>query len=205
VAEEPSDRFDPAGADPDPLDRFRRWWEAARAVAPDAADAVALATAAPDGRPSARMVLLRGFDDRGFVFFTNYRSPKARDLAANPVAALVFHWPELRRQVRVVGPAERLSGEESERYFQLRPAGHRLAAWASPQSEVIEGRRVLEERYAEVEARFPGEAIPLPPFWGGFLVRPEVVEFWQGRENRLHDRVRYTRREGGWTVERLAP
>ncbi|HXF56533.1 MAG TPA: pyridoxamine 5'-phosphate oxidase [Actinomycetota bacterium] len=202
---EPAERFDPEGADPDPLERFRRWWEEARRVAPDSADAMALATADARARPSARMVILRGFDERGFVFFTNYESPKAADLAANPRAALVWYWPQLRRQVRVTGRVERLPREESEAYFRTRPVGHRLAAWASPQSRVIPSRDALERAYEEARARFPGEDVLLPPFWGGYRVVPEVVEFWQGRENRLHDRVRYRRRDCGWVVERLAP
>ncbi len=205
-AERP-ETFDPEGADPDPLARFRRWWNRAREAAdsPDVADSMTLATATPDGRPSARMVILRGFDARGFVFFTNYESPKARDLAENPRAALVFNWPELRRQVRVTGPAERIPREESESYFAERPPGHRLAAWASPQSEAVADRAAIQRMFEEASARFPEDDAPLPPFWGGFRVVPEAIEFWQGRENRLHDRVRYTRDGDRWMIERLAP
>jgi pyridoxamine 5'-phosphate oxidase len=166
---------------------------------------MAVATATPDGRPSVRMLILRGFDERGFVFFTHYESQKAEDLAANPVAALVVYWPELHRQVRVTGPVERLSREESEGYFGARPPGHRLGAWASPQSRVIEGRDVLDRAFQEARARFPGDDIPLPPFWGGLRIAPDTVEFWQGRDDRLHDRVRYIRRDDGWLIERLGP
>lgn len=206
-ADEPPESFDARGADADPIARFRRWWDRARAVAasPDAADSMALATAGADGRPSARMVILRRLDDRGFVFFTNYESPKAREMAENPRAALVLYWEPLHRQVRVEGAVERLSREESEAYFRLRPTGHRLAAWASPQSRALPSRGDLERRFEEARRRFPGDDVPLPPFWGGFRLVPEVLEFWQGRENRLHDRVRYTRRGDGWRIERLAP
>jgi pyridoxamine 5'-phosphate oxidase len=197
--------FDPAGAEPDPIERFRRWAEEARAAGSAMADITILATASPDGTPSARAVILRGLDDRGFVFFTNYESPKAKDLRVNPMGALVFVWAEVHRQVRVSGPVERVSGEEAEAYFQTRPSGHRLGAWASPQSRVIEGRDFLERALAEVRARFPGDEIPLPPFWGGFRLIPQIVEFWEGRENRLHDRVRYRREAERWVAERLAP
>lgn len=206
VPPDPPESFDPSGADPDPLQRFQRWWDQARAVAssPDVADSMVLATADREGRPSARMVILRGFDRRGLVFFTNYESPKARDLIENPRAAVVLYWPEANRQVHVTGTTRMLPREESEAYFQKRPPGHRLAAWASPQSEVIPGREVLERRFEEARARFSRD-VPLPPFWGGFRVEPQVIEFWQGRENRLHDRVRYTRRDDRWVIERLAP
>jgi pyridoxamine 5'-phosphate oxidase len=201
---EPPERFDRAGAEPDPFKRFERWWAGARAASPFA-DAMVVASASPAAVPSARTVLLRAFDRRGFVFFTNYESPKATELAANPQAALVLHWPELHRQVRATGTVTRVSREESEAYFATRPAGHRLAAWSSPQSSVISGREVLEEAWAQARARFPGEDVPLPLFWGGLRVAPETFEFWQGRDNRLHDRVRYLRRDNDWLVERLAP
>jgi pyridoxamine 5'-phosphate oxidase len=206
VTLDPAESFDPSGAEPDPLARFQRWWDQARATAssPDVADCMFLATSDREGRPSGRMVIIRGFDAEGFVFFTNYDSPKARDLIANPRAALVFYWAEAHRQVRVAGATRMLSGEESDAYFRLRPAGHRLAAWASPQSEVIAGRKALDRRFEEARDRFPDD-VPRPSFWGGFRVEPEVIEFWQGREDRLHDRVRYTRRDGGWVTERLAP
>jgi pyridoxamine 5'-phosphate oxidase len=165
-----------------------------------------LATATPDGVPSARLVLLKGFDARGFTFFTDYRSQKGRELDANPRAALAFFWGELERQVRITGTVTKLSREESEEYYRTRPRGSRLGAWTSHQSAVLPSREALEQRLHEVAARFPGEEVPLPPHWGGYLVRPETVEFWQGRPDRLHDRIRYTRRSGdGWTIERLSP
>ena len=192
--------------DPDPVVQFGRWLGDAQAAGLVEPTATALATATADGRPSARMVLLRGVDQRGFVFYTNYESRKAAELAANPRAALVFWWGELQRQVRVEGRVERTSPEESAAYFATRPLGSRLSAWASPQSQVIAGRAVLERRVAELAAAYPGGDVPLPPFWGGYRLVHEVVELWHGRPNRLHDRLRYTRAEGGgWRIERLAP
>jgi pyridoxamine 5'-phosphate oxidase len=164
-----------------------------------------LATATPDGRPSARMVLLRGFDERGFVFFSNYESRKGAELAANPRASLVFWWGELERQVRIEGPVERTSRSESEAYFHSRPPGSQLSAAASPQSQVIDGRAVLEERVARLATSHRDGPVPLPEFWGGYRVVHEVVEFWQGRPNRLHDRLRYRRVGDRWRIERLAP
>ena len=184
--------------DPDPIRQFRIWHGEAGAP-PE----VALATASADGAPSARMVLLKGVDDRGFSFFTNYGSPKARDLAANPRAALLFHW-QPGRQVRVRGPVAPVGDEESDAYWVTRPRGSQLGAWASRQSEVIAGRAQLEQRLAEVTARFPGD-VPRPPFWGGYRVVHEVVEFWHHRDDRLHDRLRYRRVEDGWVLERLSP
>jgi pyridoxamine 5'-phosphate oxidase len=194
-----------ADVDPDPVVQFGRWFDDANAADLVEPSAMTLATAGADGVPSARMVLLRGVDQRGFVFYTNYESRKAAELAANPRAALVFWWGALQRQVRVEGPVERTSQEESEAYFRTRPLGSRLSAWASPQSRVIPGRAVLDERVAELAARHPDGDVPLPPFWGGYRLVPEVVELWQGRPNRLHDRLRYTRTPGGWRIERLAP
>ena len=184
--------------DPDPIRQFTAWH--AEAGAPPE---VALATATADGSPSARMVLLKGVDDRGFSFFTNYGSAKARDLADNPRAALLFHW-QPGRQVRVRGPVGRVGDEESDAYWATRPRGSQLGAWASRQSEVIASREELERRLAEVAARFPGD-VPRPPFWGGYRVVPEVVEFWHHRDDRLHDRLRYRRGEEGWVIERLSP
>ncbi len=196
-----------ASVDPDPIVQFRRWFDEAEAAGLPEPNAMTLATATADGRPSARVVLLKGVDARGFAFYTNYASRKGRELAANPRAALVFHWAELERQVRVEGRVERLSEQESAAYFRSRPLGARLGAWVSPQSEVIAGREVLETRLAELAARFADGDVPLPPWWGGFRLVPELVELWQGRPDRLHDRLRYRRggSGGGWRLERLAP
>jgi pyridoxamine 5'-phosphate oxidase len=169
------------------------------------ATAMTLATADQDGCPSARTVLLKDFDERGFVFYTNYDSPKARALAGNPRAALVFHWPDRERQVCVSGPVARLSDEESDAYFLTRPRESQLGAWASPQSRVIASREELDRRVAECERRFADREVPRPPYWGGFRLAPEVVEFWQGRPSRLHDRFRYRKAAGTWVIERLAP
>jgi pyridoxamine 5'-phosphate oxidase len=195
-----------ADVDPDPMVQFGRWFDDAEAADLVEPSAMTLATATAEGVPSARMVLLRGVDQRGFVFYTNYESRKAAELAANPRAALVFWWGELQRQIRVEGPVERTSQQESAAYFRTRPLGSRLSAWASPQSRVIPGRAVLDQRVAELAAGHPDGDIPLPPFWGGYRLVPEVVELWQGRPNRLHDRLRYTRSaDGRWQIKRLAP
>jgi pyridoxamine 5'-phosphate oxidase len=191
---------------PDPLVQFGRWLQDASAAAIELPEAMTLATAAADGRPSARTVLLKGVDERGFLFFTNYESRKGLELAENPFGALVFHWPQdPRRQVTAAGPVERLPEEESAAYFRTRPLGSRLGAWASRQTQPIPGREALEQAFAEAEQRF-GADPPLPPWWGGYVLVPERVEFWQNRPNRLHDRLRYTRDDrAGWTLERLAP
>ena len=192
--------------DPDPIKQFSNWFTAAIEAGIRDVNAMSLATATPDGRPSVRIVLLKGFDQDGFVFFTNYESQKGRQLESNSYAALAFYWIELDRQIRISGPAEKTSREESERYFHSRPPASQLGAWVSRQSEVIDGRRVLDARMAKMTERFAGKAISLPPHWGGYRVKPGTMEFWQGRANRLHDRFRYTRRpDGSWLIDRLAP
>lgn len=199
--------LDERAVDADPIRQFAVWFDDAVAAHLLEPNAMALATATPDGRPSVRMVLLKGFDATGFVFYSNYESRKGRELAANPRAALDLFWVELERQVRIEGPVERLAPEQSDAYFHSRPRGSQLGAAASHQSAVLPGREPLERRLAELEAEYAGtEAIPRPEYWGGYRVVPEVMEFWQGRPNRLHDRLRYTRRVGdGWTIERLSP
>lgn len=195
----------PEDLDPDPFTLFARWYALAQERACHDPSAMALATATPDGRPSVRMVLLKGFDARGFVFYTNYESRKGRELARNPFAALVFYWPDLRRQVRASGRVVRVSDTESDAYFATRPLGSRLSAVVSPQSAVIGSREELERRAAELVAAAPAGP-PRPPYWGGLRLVPEEFEFWQSRPDRLHDRFRYTLRpEGGWRIERLAP
>ena len=193
-------------ADPDPIGQFRRWFDEAFAAGLHEPNAMTLATATTDGRPSARVVLLKGLDERGFVFYTSYEGRKSRELETNPYAALVFYWGELERQVRIEGRVSYVSEEESDAYFAGRPRGSQLGAWVSEQSRPIEDRDALEERLRELEAEYEGRKVPRPPFWGGYRVEPEVIEFWQGRENRLHDRLIYRRSEsGGWRRERLQP
>ncbi|TML69053.1 MAG: pyridoxamine 5'-phosphate oxidase [Actinobacteria bacterium] len=188
----------------DPLVQFRAWFAEAEAACP-CAGAMTLATVGSDGSPSARIVLLRALDERGFVFFSNRASRKGRELTTNPRAALVFHWWELGRQVRVEGLVEEVEQADSDAYWRARPRPSRIAAWASPQSRPIASRRVLDDLYAEAEAQFGDGDVPLPPFWGGYRVLPETVELWLHRDNRLHDRLRYTRDDVGWRGERLAP
>jgi pyridoxamine 5'-phosphate oxidase len=188
----------------DPVVQFRAWFDEAVADGVREPDAMTLATASVAGLPSARTVSLRGFDERGFAFYTNYRSPKAHDLDENPRAAIVFHWREVERQVRATGTVTRLSREESLAYWRNRPLGSRLSALVSPQSEVVGDRAELETAYEEAAARF-GDDPPLPELWGGYVVTPVVIELWEGRPNRLHDRVRYRRVDDGWVRERLAP
>jgi pyridoxamine 5'-phosphate oxidase len=215
--------------DADPIAQFKRWFDQATAqraggglrkflirlyktlllvtgAEPMDMNAATLATADAGGQPSARVVLLKGVDERGFVFFTNYESRKGRELEANPSAALVFYWSDLERQVCVAGTVEKLSRQESEAYFRTRPRGSRLAAWASRQSEIIENRAVLEKRWLEAQDQYPGADVPTPPYWGGYVLSPTRIEFWQGRANRLHDRFRYTKQpDQSWRVNRLSP
>jgi len=189
----------------DPFATFRRWYSDAEESGLLMPESMALATATPDGAPSVRMVLLKGLDERGFRFFTNYESRKSEELEANPRAALCFHWSVLERQVRVEGRVERISLEESEAYFHTRSRGSQIGAWASDQSRPIEGRAALEAREREAKERFGGGEIPLPPYWGGYVLDPSRIEFWQGRANRLHDRLCYERAGEGWSVSRLQP
>ena len=189
----------------DPVEQFRRWFGEALSADLHEPNAMTLSTATPDGHPSARIVLLKGFDERGFVFYTNYEGRKGRELEENPFCTLVFYWGELERQVRVEGRAVRVAGEESDAYYEGRPRASRLGAWASEQSRTVQDRGVLEDRLRELEDRF-GEDVPRPPFWGGYRVEPASVEFWQGRENRLHDRLLYSSDGcGDWEIERLQP
>jgi pyridoxamine 5'-phosphate oxidase len=198
--------FRRADLDPDPIRQFTLWFtDAAQAGIRDA-NAMSLATATSKGEPSVRIVLLKSFDERGFVFFTNHASEKGKHLEANPRAALALWWVQLERQIRIAGEVERTSREESEHYFHSRPPGSQLGAWVSRQSEVIDSRQILDARLAKMKERYGSGKIPLPPHWGGYRVKPQVIEFWQGRPDRLHDRFRYTRRPGGqWQIDRLAP
>jgi pyridoxamine 5'-phosphate oxidase len=190
----------------DPVTQFRTWWQQTLQAEIVEPNAMTIATASSDGMPSARVVLLKDFTDEGFVFYTNYDSYKAMQLAENPKACLVFFWKELERQVRIIGLVKKVDEAESTAYFNSRPLGSRLGAWASPQSQVIENREWLDKRYAELENATNGNAIEKPPHWGGYIVKPVIVEFWQGRPSRLHDRIQYTLEENGsWKLERLAP
>jgi pyridoxamine 5'-phosphate oxidase len=215
--------------DADPVAQFNRWFEQAAGARTSGrlrgalikiyksllglgsaeridVNAMTLATADKEGRPSARIVLLKGVDARGFIFFTNYDSRKGHELTENPNAALVFYWPDQELQVNVAGRAVKVPQAESEAYFRSRPRGSRLAAWASRQSEVLENREVLESQWRALQAKFPGEEVPMPPNWGGFVLAPERIEFWQGRPSRLHDRFRYLKQpDGKWLIERLSP
>ena len=188
----------------DPLDRVRSWLDEAAAAGVREPEGAALATASPDGRPSVRFVLVRGVDERGLRFFTNYGSRKGRELDANPRAALALWWPGMQRQLRAEGPVERLAAEESDAYFASRGRGSQLGAHASRQGSVIPGREVLDERLAQMNKEF-GDDVPRPEYWGGYLLRPAAIEFWEGRANRLHDRTHYLREGDGWRSERLSP
>jgi pyridoxamine 5'-phosphate oxidase len=189
-----------------PFRQFEKWFQEAEAAKVLEPNAMTLATCGRDGRPAARVVLLKACDGRGFVFYTNYESRKGRELDANPHATLLFAWLPMERQITVEGTVTRVTREESEAYFHSRPRQSQLGAWASPQSTAVAGRAVLEESYRVVEKKYEGREVPLPPNWGGFRLVPEIVEFWQGRRSRLHDRLRYRREAGGdWVIERLAP
>ena len=193
-------------ADPNAIKQFQRWWNEAVDSAIDEVNAMTLATASLDGLPSARIVLLKEFNEKGFVFFTNYESYKAQQLAENPKACLVFFWKELERQVRITGLIEKVSGMQSDEYFHSRPESSRIGAWASPQSRVINSRDWLDKKFNELVKKMEGTEIARPSYWGGYIVKPVVIEFWQGRPSRLHDRIQYTLEEnGGWKIERLAP
>ena len=200
-----SEALDEQTIDRDPINQFKRWFDDAIASGMKLPEAMTLATATRDGRPSARVVLLKDVDNEGFVFFTNYRSAKARDLEANPHAALVFYWSQFDRQVRVEGTVERVSAEESRTYFKTRPRESQIGAWASPQSDIIENRELLETRVAELEQLYGDGEIECPEHWGGYRVKPTRIEFWKGRLGRLHDRIVYERAGTQWNINRLAP
>src|SRR5215813_7795413 len=200
-----SQPFNESDVADDPITQFNIWFdEAVQSAQPDV-EAMTLSTATPDGRVAGRIVLLKGCNERGFVFFTNYESRKSREMMSNPRVALTFYWHTLHRQVRIEGLVEKVRPEESEEYFQTRPRGSQIGAWASPQSEEIANREELEQRVEEIDGRFKDRPINCPPFWGGFRVSPERIEFWQGRESRLHDRILYTLRDSEWRISRLAP
>lgn len=194
-----------AGVEVNPIAQFSKWWNEAIQSDIVEVNAMTLATATPAGKPSARIVLLKGFDENGFVFFTNYNSHKANDIDDNGQAALVFFWKELERQVRIEGLVTKVSEAASDEYFNSRPEGSKIGAWASPQSKVIATRTVIESNAVEIEKNFSGKEIERPPHWGGYVVKPSLIEFWQGRSSRLHDRIQYTNKEGDWLIKRLAP
>jgi len=194
-------------ANENPIRQFEEWFRILPSLGVSEQDATSmtLATATGDGRPTARIVLLKSFDERGFVFFTNYHSRKGDELSDNPRACLLFYWPQVWRQVRIEGAVEKVTADESDAYFSSRPLGSRIGAWASNQSEVVKSREDLEQQFAELSARY-GDQVPRPPHWGGYRVKPAMIEFWQGRDNRLHDRLRYSLQDNGsWLIERLAP
>jgi pyridoxamine 5'-phosphate oxidase len=197
--------LDAADLAPDPIVMFRHWMHDTVVAGLHEPNAMVVATVSPEGRPSARMVLLKSVDERGFVFYTNYDSRKGRELDANPPVSLLFPWHDLQRQVRVEGTGSRVSEEESQAYFSSRPRASQLGAWASPQSDEVASRAELQASYDDAAKRFDGHDVPLPPYWGGYRVRPDVVEFWQGRRGRMHDRLVYRREGEGWSTVRLAP
>ncbi|MCP9752101.1 pyridoxamine 5'-phosphate oxidase [Ferruginibacter sp. HRS2-29] len=190
---------------PGPFAQFTRWWNEAMASDISEVNAMTLATVAADGTPSARIVLLKGYDEAGFVFYTNYHSRKAADMEANNKVVLLFFWKELERQVRIEGVIEKVDASQSDEYFASRPEGSKIGAWASPQSSVIASREVIEENVTELEKSFAGKEIDRPPHWGGYVVKPTLIEFWQGRQSRLHDRIQYILKGNEWKIERLAP
>ena len=193
-----------ADVDPDPIKQFGLWFKEARDCNIEDANAMSLATADRQGKPSCRIVLIKGFDEKGFVFFTNYQSQKGKDLEGNPVAALMFYWHALERQVRIDGRVEKISDIESEDYSNSRPEGSKIGAWSSPQSQLVSRTELLDNQ-RDFQQKYAGQQIPRPPFWGGYVVKPEMIEFWQGRPNRLHDRIVYQKTGNSWTIQRLAP
>ncbi len=199
-------KFSEAEAAKKPIDQFSKWWDDAIKSEIDEVNAMTLATADSNGKPSARIVLLKGFDENGFVFFTNYQSLKGKELEQNPQACLVFYWKELERQIKIEGIAQKLSDVENDTYYFSRPAGSRIGAWASPQSSVIKGREIIEKNVAKYATKFLNKEIPRPDHWGGYLLKPTLIEFWQGGSNRLHDRIQYRLlKKSNWKIERLAP
>jgi pyridoxamine 5'-phosphate oxidase len=197
--------LDEKDANKNPITQFSKWFHEAIDAKVNEPNAMTVCTATPNGKPSARILLLRNFDDNGFVFYTNYNSRKGSEIAENPQAALLFFWPELERQVRIEGKLSKQTAEESDEYFNSRPRTSKLGAWTSAQSKVIKDRQVLDEEYKKQDKAYPGENVPRPPHWGGYILNPEMIEFWQGRPSRLHDRLLYTRQNDNWKIERLAP
>jgi pyridoxamine 5'-phosphate oxidase len=191
--------------DPNPFNQFSTWWNEALSAEIDEVNAMALSTVMPTGMPSSRIVLLKGYDEKGFVFFTNYNSHKGEALLHHPFASLLFFWKELERQVRIQGRCEKIAPEESDEYYYSRPLGSRLGAWASPQSQIIKDREVLETKAQELNVQYADGIVPRPPHWGGYRVVPDSIEFWQGRSSRLHDRLLYSKEDSTWTIARLAP
>jgi pyridoxamine 5'-phosphate oxidase len=197
--------LDESDVNASPVLQFEKWFKEAVDTHVNEPNAMTVSTSTSDGKPSARILLLRNFDEAGFVFYTNYTSRKGIEIVSNPYGALLFFWPELERQVRIEGILQKQTAAESDLYFNTRPRGSKLGAWTSEQSKIIASRDVLEQEYEKFSVQFPGENIPRPPDWGGFLLKPQSIEFWQGRPSRLHDRVLYTKENGNWKIERLAP